>query len=114
QLPVVQRMARSPVEIEADRLAQAFRDFEEKLADEGLSAAEIAAAMTRHFGFEVDADAVARRMVWWRIEEVLKADRRAGRLPRKPAERAPAKMVGHGLEEHERARARDMARAGHS
>src|SRR5690606_26301634 len=84
QPAVAQRTARSPVEIEADRLATAFRDFEEKLAEEGLSAAEIAAAMTRHFGVEVDAGAIAQRMVWWRIDEVLKADRRGGRTPEMP------------------------------
>jgi transposase len=114
QRPVVQRRARSEVEIEADRLAQAFRDFEEKLAGEGLSAAEIAAAMTRHFGVEVDADAVARRMVWWRIDEVLKADRRAGRIPERPATPPPRKSVGFGLSKEERAMARDMVRAGQS
>ncbi|MFA7504278.1 MAG: LPD23 domain-containing protein [Burkholderiaceae bacterium] len=108
------RADRSPVEIEADRLATAFRTFEEKLAAEGMSAAEIADAMTRHFGVEVDPQDLARRMVWWRIEDVLKADRRAGRLPRKPAEARPGKSVGFGLSEDERAMARDMVGAGQS
>ena len=52
-------------------------NFERAQLKAGKTLGEVAAAIEEKFGFPVDPLALAKREVWWRIDEIVKAETRA-------------------------------------
>jgi len=65
----------SEIERAAADLGKKVAALELKLWKAGNSTAEIAAAIKAQFGFDVDAETIARGQVWWRIDQLVSSRR---------------------------------------
>lgn len=65
------KRGKAAIEWAADDFRRRVSDYERSLWDAGETAEEIARRVSNKFDFDVTAEQVARREVWWRLDDVL-------------------------------------------